>query len=428
MANQNPSKPDPINDDIISEQEAKIDSETVQFRPEQVTVPDIRQVDLVEEISRDDTLPTAERSKVAELTLKFSSEGDEESQRGLADTASEAMVHYDAGARMDLESREAKDGVDLSNKIMRRGNFPTEEYLSDMGYYGFDVKHDFDKKETVYSQSTFGRLMLTLEKWFYRKRDSGSLRKGRTVREKITGKNHAPQIVERAKVLGQEQYFSLNDQGQVVEKTSDLTGGASLDDLLRFHKREDAPAIHKKMTEKEREIAAKGYQFLRDLAPQIENSLAMSARTVQRIHEQSGGGIGEVLCNDLILQLDNGKVTGVRLALPDVQYAEGVDALEQKATDLADFCFSAGSAGFQVYGEDQARSYIRTILSNYDDEMVKSALLATVPSRPHYGYITNRPRLGFDRMKNSKQVFEQVRQLIIDELHKKPPLLPQKAE
>ena len=211
--------------------------------------------------------------------------------------------------------------------------------------------------------------------------------------------------MDRAKELGLEQYFSINDQGKLVEQNEDIRQGIMLDDLLRFHQREEDE-----------------YQFLKGFEAQISHALALTAEAVHAIHQQSGSGIGEVLANDIVLKVEEGQIVGARITLPDVAYRNEVEPLEQQATDLADLCFSLGSAGFQVGGEELARAHIQTVLENYDNDFVKTALKALVETRPHYGFITNRPRLGFDRVKNPKQTFEQVRAIVLETLNEKPSL------
>lgn len=376
------------------------EQETTALPPE--SGPDLQQVEGV---------GVAEQEKASRLLREYRPGQEEENQTALVDVVSDALAGYNKGVNIDQASLVAKDAVDKCNEAMRRGTMPTDNYPSNVGYYGFDVLHDGNR--TVYSQSAFGKLMLAVEKWFYKKRDTGGLF-GKSLREKLTGAGHPSLIMERVKALGQQQYFNLNEEGQLEEDNSDLRSGASLDDLLRFNDRQE-----------------NDYRFLRDLKPEISEALAISAQAVQRIHETANGGIGEVLCNDLVLQVEKGKVIGARLALPDTKYQDNVDALEQKATDLSDLCFSAGSAAYQVGGaaggEDLARRYIQTILSNYNDEMVKSALRLLVETRPAYGYFTNRPRLGFDRVEKPREAFEKTRAIVIETLAVKPRQLPVKS-
>jgi hypothetical protein len=363
------------------------------------------------ELSQVEGVATAEQEKAARILREYRPGQEEEQQTALVAGVSDVIAPYNKGVGIDQNSLIAKDAVDKCNEAMRRGTMPTDNYPSNVGYYGFDVLHDGNR--TIYSQSGFGKLMLAVEKWFYKKRDSGTLF-GRSLREKLTGSGHPSQIIERVKKLGQQQYFSLNDDGQLEEDNADLRSGASLDDLLRFQDRQES-----------------NYQFIRDLKGKIDDALVIGTRTIQKIHETSNGGIGEVLCNDLVLQVEGGEVIGARLTLPDTRYQEDVDALEQKATDLSDLCFSAGSAAFQVGGEaggeTMAQRYIGKILSSYDDDMVKTALRSLVKSRPAYGYFTNRPRLGFDRVENPREAFERVRAIIIELLTQSPPQLPAKS-
>ena len=382
---------------------------TPESAPTSTAVPD----ELVHEVKQ---LGTNNETTVVTLgVLKmFRPETDEEQQTALAEAASMALTPFDRGANIDEKSLVARDAVDYSNKKMRSGNFPTGRYKSTVGYYGYEVQHQLDKDDkplkTTYSQSKFGQMLLGLEKWMYRLRDSMGIT-GRGLRTKLTGPGFEQAIMDHAKRLGQDEYYSIGGDGSLQEDTENLKNGAVLDDILRLQGR----------TEPE-------YKFIQELKPQIDEILARSTQEVARIHQTADRGIGEVLCNDLIIQIESQekahKVKGVRLALPDVKYREDADVLEQKATDLADLCFSVGSAALQTGNLALARHYLEIVLAGYPDSLVKSALLAIIPTRPRYGYFSNRPRLGFDRIEKPRESFESIREIVMELLKKPVPALP----
>jgi hypothetical protein len=141
----------------------------------------------------------------------------------------------------------------------------------------------------------------------------------------------------------------------------------------------------------------------------------MAVKMVDEVHKKSGGGMGELLANDVVLDADENKVKSARLSLPDARYEEGVSPEEQKATDLLDFCFSVASAGFQTGGEQQGRHNIQIVLKNYGDAKVKEKVVALCnEERPNFS-VQNKPRLGFDRLENAETVFARVREIIKEE-------------
>ena len=228
------------------------------------------------------------RSTVATVLEKYNPNAPEENQQPAVAAALTALESHRVASRIDKKSLAANDDLDKCNDALRRGNCPTENYPSNVGYYGFDVQHG--EEVSTYTQSGMGRLMLGLEDWFYKKRDGGALL-GKSIRRKISGKGFGEKILDRAKELGQGERFRLDEDGNLTEKNDDMRSGMLLDDLLRFGKR----------TEPE-------YQFLRDHAGEIDRALELTAQMIAQTHRTSGKGIGEVLCNDIVLKVEDGKI------------------------------------------------------------------------------------------------------------------------
>jgi len=159
-------------------------------------------------------------------------------------------------------------------------------------------------------------------------------------------------------------------------------------------------------------------EFLQGLDP--NEAMRATATMLQDIHTTSGRGVGEMLANDVVLQIEDGKIKGARLALPDLKFEEGVEAVEQKAYDVLDLCFSVGSAGLQTggaeNGEAKAKNNISTVLGNYNDAEVKAKALELASAGIPQCTMHNKVRFGFDRVENKEEAFEKVRAIAVDVL------------
>jgi hypothetical protein len=124
------------------------------------------------------------------------------------------------------------------------------------------------------------------------------------------------------------------------------------------------------------------------------------------------------LTNDVVLQVKDGKMTGVRFGLPDMVYDEEIQPVEQKARDLLDFLMSVGSSGLQQNDTnddtESAKKNIQTALISYQDGevkgKVKELVTAGYPTPSYFDY--NYGRYGFDRVTNREQNFEKIKELI----------------
>lgn len=288
-----------------------------------------------------------------------------------------------------LASDADKAAADI-NRLVTSAKEPTENYRSNVGIYHFTVGEVGGKR--VFLRSGLNAITAWGETIV---RKSGDL--GGNVFTKLfsTPLRHKANISEiQAKVvkLGLQKHFK-NDNESILEEIGDVRSGAILDDLLRL--RSEHP-------------------FLQKLDPQ--EGLAAAAKMVAEVHASSGVGIGEILANDIVLQVNEGRITGARLALPDMAYSEDVSALEQQATDLLDLCFSSGIAGIQTASEEQARQNMRTVIHNYSGKEVKEkAAMLLKEGRPHYTS-HNWARLGYDRIQEPEKAHNRLREILREEV------------
>ncbi|MCC7432165.1 hypothetical protein IT412_01430 [Candidatus Peregrinibacteria bacterium] len=280
----------------------------------------------------------------------------------------------------------------ILNRLARTSNTPTANYQSNVGFYGVQARLDESKPgqpELLYHRGMLEELMCWAENKIRKANDLGGsligslFRKGR--REKVS--------IEQALIHSQElglDGFRI-ENGLLVEDARDIRTGAMLDDVIR------------------QDESGQGNQFLKGIG-KVE-AIEAASLCLAETHKRSKVGIGEVLANDLVLKIEEGKLIGARLTFPDTCYEESVDQLEQKATDMLDFCFSLGSAGMQSGGLEKAREFISAGLSKYDLEMTKMAMRALLNERPAAtGH--NMVRLGYDRVKDKKVVFEEIRKIV----------------
>ena len=277
------------------------------------------------------------------------------------------------------------------NELVTTKKMPTINYVSNVGIYNMDVSLTPEGR-VKYEKSAISSLMDRIENLLRVSGDEGGNILTALFRTPKRRKASMNEIAKNVQELGLEGYFTVERQGNEVSSVSedinDLKRGAFLDDLLRMQS---------------------GNTFLARLDPQ--EALKMTAQMIDGIHRKSGRGIGEVLANDIVLQVVDGKVVGVRLALPDVKYDNEVPNIEQKAYDILDLCFSVGSSGLQAGGITQANTNMKTILDNYPDAAVKAKMVELMAKGIPQNTVHNIPRLGFDRVQNKDVEFENIRKL-----------------
>lgn len=283
----------------------------------------------------------------------------------------------------------------LLNRLARTANTPTANYQSNVGFYGVQARLDESKPgqpELIYNRGMLEELMCWAENKIRKANDLGGSLIGSLFRKGRREKVGFEQALIHARELGLAGFRMEN--GLLVEEVSAIRTGAMLDDVIRQDENT-------------------GNQFLKSIG-KIE-AIEAASLCLAETHKHSKVGIGEVLANDLVLKIEDGKLIGAKLTFPDTCYEESVDQLEQKATDMLDFCFSLGSAGIQSGGLEKAEEFIRAGLSKYDLEMTKMAMRALLKERPAAtGH--NMVRLGYDRVKDKKTVFEEIRKIVGDVL------------
>jgi hypothetical protein len=299
----------------------------------------------------------------------------------------------EGGQHSDVVAESAVDNVtDQINEAGKIGKMPTGEYRTDVSVYGyqFEVRGD----NIVYKPKT-GKFWAVWDRVEDMMRKSGD---GMGLR--VRAKN-MDQIWDNIEHLHLTDIFSRQKDG-IGERVDDMKrGGALLDDVLRLRN---------------------GSPYLKKIDP-VE-ALKASTKMMSDVHQKSGLGIGEVLGGDVLVHVDpSGKVKDARLSsLPDMLY-HSESAYRQKASDLADLCFCAGSAAFQTESPDKAEaaalSYIRAILDSYGDDIVKLNLKEMIGASNVPAFtINNETRLGFNHVKDHEGTFKKVRKMILDELDK----------
>jgi len=296
------------------------------------------------------------------------------------------------------ETKPDKQAAEI-NELVTQGKMPTINYKSNVGLYGFKVK-------PVEGGILYMKPLAVVNRIENRLRVSGD-RGGRVLdffRKGVRRRANLKEVKANINELGLDNYFTMTEEG-IIETTRDISNGLMLTDLFGEPKNPEDKAFLSQFDSKEAVKAAAGM--------------------VAKVHTESKRGIGELLTNDVIFNVQEGKMENPRLSLPDLKYHQGIDALEQQATDILDFVFSVGSACHKEGGElniEEVRAHIKAILKGYDmqnTDMVKLAVKNLAKQgRPHLT-MHNGIRLGFDRVKNKKEAFEQVRTILLDELEGK---------
>lgn len=298
------------------------------------------------------------------------------------------------GGSLKIESRTDEEAAKI-NELVTSSKLPFLSYASNVGIYNFETTVGTDGK-LVFRKTASNSLMDGFENVL---RKSGDL--GGNILSCLfsAGKRHkatAEEISKNIQELGLSDTFMVEGTGpdvSIKENIDDLKTGACLDDLLRMQDRVD---------------------FLKKFDQQ--EALKKAVEMIDAVHKRSGRGIGEVLANDIVMQVQNGELTGVRLALPDMRYSDDVPVADQKAHDLLDLCFSVGSAGLQAGGKDKgtdmATANIQTVLNNYSDTAVKNRMIEFTAAGIPQNTLHNSVRLGFDRVENKDQEFENIRRII----------------
>jgi hypothetical protein len=300
---------------------------------------------------------------------------------------------------MVLDTEQDKEAARLM-ELLRRGNMPTEKYSSNVGIHQFTT--EIKDGKLVYKKTVTDTAVSQIENFLRIVGDTpemgtevGMLRA--LYHDYVRQKVDMDKVAENINALGLTEYFeSQMEGGKVVtisEKIDDVRSGAMLSDLLRLQA--ESP-------------------FLAGL--DVGDALAVATQMVEYVHQNSNRGIGELLGEDVVIQVKDGKIVGARLALPDMKYEDNVEEVTQKAYDLLDFCFSVGTAGMQKGGQIQAEFNIRTVLSNYKDPIVKAKVKELAHQALPEQSMHNNARLGFDRVENKEKAYGIIRGLVLQYL------------
>ncbi len=274
------------------------------------------------------------------------------------------------------------------NSLARKENMPTKKYRSNVGIYGFSTV--IAGSRMSYFKTAMDKIMDKISDLLTTAGDSGGNIFEALFKKPIRKKADEQALARNVRDFGLDKHFTVTPGGRVHEDIEDVKKGAFLDDVLRLRKR---------------------HPHLQKMDP--DKALAIATKMVAEAHRKGNRGIGELLATDIVLQVDeNGQVKGSRLALPDMVYSDDISVLEQKATDLSDFLYSVGSAGFQLGSARQAEKNIRTVIQNYPNDTVRKKVVALIDQgRPH-PTMHNKIRLGFDRVRNKNAAFRQVGAII----------------
>lgn len=296
-----------------------------------------------------------------------------------------------------LENQAEKAAAE-TNELLRKANMPTEKYNSNVGIYGFETA--INGNSMSYKKNTLDKIIDFFENVLRNMTDNGGSFFEALYKAPMRKKATMEEVAKNVQDLGLEQYFTpITANGSVTEiqeNITDVKKGAFLDDILR--QRKTNPHLQK-IDQRE--------------------AIRVATQMVEHVHAGSGRGIGELLANDVIIKInEEGEIIGTRLALPDSKYGEEVPTEKQQAMDLLDFCFSLGSAGLQEggptspeKGKEVARLYIQTVIQTYSNKAVKDHVKILInEGKPHYN-IQSATRLGFDRVPNKTQAFEDIRAL-----------------
>lgn len=283
-----------------------------------------------------------------------------------------------------------------TNELLRKANMPTEKYTSNVGVYGFETA--INGNSMSYKKTVLDKIIDFFENVLRNMTDDGGSFFEALYKAPMRKKATMEEVAKNVQELGLDQYFTpVTVDGRVTEIKEDIKDvkkGAFLDDILR--QRKTNPHLQK-IDQRE--------------------AIKVATQMVEHLHASSGRGIGELLANDVIIKInEEGEIIGTRLALPDSKYSAEVPSEKQQAMDLLDFCFSLGSAGMQEggskspeKGKDIAKHYIQTVIQTYTNKIVKDHLKIFIKEgKPHFN-IQAATRLGFDRVPNKVQAFEDIR-------------------
>lgn len=369
--------------------------ETVSLAPQQRAVDQI-----IQKIGAPNVDPK-HRAELARLLstvdLKNPDAKPEENPRALG-IASEQLKKWgykvndiDRGS-LALENDADKKAADV-HELVRKGALPTLAYKSNVGIYGFESRVVGDRME--YKKSAMDKIIDLFENLLRTADDTGGNIFAALFKKGMRKKADENGIEKNIRELGLSSHFDLVRAGGAVtvrEKTEDYKKGALLDDLLR-------------------KGASDSYLKNFDGVAAIKAATQM----VADVHAKSNRGIGELLGNDIVLQVKDGQIKGARLTLPDMDYESHVAVDEQKAMDLLDFCFSVGSAGMQRGGEPEAKKFIEAVLKTYPHANVKAVMKKLLADGKPHATMHNKTRLGFDRVQKKDDAFKKVK-VVVEQL------------
>ena len=224
-------------------------------------------------------------------------------------------------ADINRETLVVESQVDLAladiNELITSGKEVTTSYPSNVGIYHWKV--EADSGERVYKRTSVGSFTAGVESLLMKYDDLGGSAIGTLFSKPIRVKANEEQVRLNVRRLGINEF---NIEEGIKEDVSDIQSGFMLDDLLRL--RDKHPFLQK--------------------FDRLE-AISAAAKTINDVYSGHEGGVGELLANDFVMKVKDGKIIGCRLTIPDSVYHVDVPDLTQKAYDLADFCFSVASAG-----------------------------------------------------------------------------------
>ena len=191
--------------------------------------------------------------------------------------------------------------------------------------------------------------------------------------------NNPKETYEVIKRLGLEEYYGPHEEGLVIKKPEILTDGTGLLDIFRqdIIKNEELNKVDR-------------FEALRETTLYIKN-----------LHNQRQSGLGDLAIMDIVFQKrENGKVSNPVVLIPNMLYNPklNIPLREQKATDLIDLIFSAGTEEVRRTQGDQANvtKVVDTILNAYDEpdviRFIRSYMKRGRLTMPGEGNSVQRPR------------------------------------
>ena len=283
------------------------------------------------------------------------------------------------------------EAVAKVNERLRSANMPTQKYKSNVGIYGFEMSGGQGWME--YRKNALQGVIDMFENFMRTAGDEGGNIFSALFYLLMRKKSAMNEVAKNVKELGLEDSFSIvrenNSIVGVRENITDFKDGIFLDDLLR-------------------KGGTDSYLKNFDSVGAIQSAVNM----VADVHQKSNRGIAELLGNDVMLKVKDGKIDGSRLTLPDMAYESHVAVEEQQAMDLLDFSFSVGSAGMQKGGEAEAKKYIEDALSAYPHANVKAAMKKMVSDGKPHPTVYNKARLGFDRVQKKDDAWKMIKSLV----------------